>query len=206
MAGQALAPLSLAARRACTARGIKRWPGLPPEDAIGKAGSGCFPDLPETGYYQTLRVTERSPQKSVSKAAGAASGNLSCLPALVAVACREVPAWPVCLRRPVLDSMRRASGSDRIVNGNRSHYRKNFRGCGDFGDTHEASARSSQADGLGAAPPTLYRLVSRPTSDTAADKGGPHRLHGRYTGLLKYVPWPRAGYPESESRPAQSST
>ncbi|SPA09569.1 hypothetical protein CBM2625_B20092 [Cupriavidus taiwanensis] len=87
--GRALALPSLAARRACTARGIKRWPGLPPEDAIGKAGSGCFPDLPETGYYQTLRVTERSPQKSVSKAAGAASGNLSCRPGLVAVACRE---------------------------------------------------------------------------------------------------------------------
>jgi hypothetical protein len=102
-----------AARRACTVRGIKRWPGLSPEDAIGKAGSGCFPDLPETGYYQTLRVTERSPQKSVSKAAAAASGK------------SVAPAWPVCPGPAV----RRESGSDRIVNGNRSHYKENYQGA-----------------------------------------------------------------------------
>ena len=59
----------LAARRAGTACGIKKWLGLSAEDAIGKAGSGCFPDLPVTGYCQTLRGTERSPQKTVMDAA-----------------------------------------------------------------------------------------------------------------------------------------
>ena len=71
--GPARVASSRAARRAWTARGIKRWPGLLLDDAIGKTGSGCFPDLPATGYYQTLRVSERSPQKSVSGVASLVS-------------------------------------------------------------------------------------------------------------------------------------
>lgn len=58
-----------AASRAGTARGIKKWLGLSAEEPIGKAGSGCFPDPPVTGYCQTLRGTERSPQKTVMDAA-----------------------------------------------------------------------------------------------------------------------------------------
>ncbi|SPC19680.1 hypothetical protein CO2235_MP20091 [Cupriavidus oxalaticus] len=77
---------------------------MPPEDAIGKAGSGCFPDLPKTGYCQTLRVTERSPQKSVSDAAWdghvAASGNFCACqyfgalpPAAAASVLAGLPGW-----------------------------------------------------------------------------------------------------------------
>jgi hypothetical protein len=58
-----------AASRADTTCGIKKWLGLSTEEAIGKAGSGCFPDPPVTGYCQTLRGTERSPQKTVMDAA-----------------------------------------------------------------------------------------------------------------------------------------
>ena len=119
--GAAPAGVSRTERRAWTTRGIKRWPGLPPEDAIGKAGSGCFPDLPATGYCQTLRGTERSPQKSVTNAA---RRHPECLPAGPAglATCRS----DARSGRSAGRAVRSASDSDAIVNGNRSHYKGRF--------------------------------------------------------------------------------
>ncbi len=98
-------------RHVCTARGIKRRLGLSTDDAVGKAGSGCFPDHPATGYCQTLRVTERSPQKSVT----------GCRQVAAIRKFSPAPRWPACLV-----CVAAASDSDAIVNEKQSHYKGNF--------------------------------------------------------------------------------
>ncbi len=118
-----------AARRAWTARGIKRWPGLLLDDAIGKTGSGCFPDLPATGYYQTLRVSERSPQKTVSGAVALRHSALKPHAICATSSCNLINLLLLpgsVTGAAVRFRQCRASDSGCIVNGNRSHFKEFF--------------------------------------------------------------------------------